>query len=250
MKKKIRGLKPLIKMINLVVILHISTGCSQEQPATWNDIKNLNLRVTMDGVNFNEPLHYHAVFARDPKEWPEISSKIREGKERNIVDNIIVYALLPDLEPVTEKNKEDFTALGWGRKLDAYLTHPRSWEYYFKYSAPSTLERLPDIPEMTGMQHYKDKDNQDDIFLSHDRAVPELIFIRCKHAEESYQSPYCKVETQYRYEIVSNKNGVKKATSFYLNYSFARSYLFQWRKIDSKLKALYNQFAVSAEKQP
>jgi len=250
MRKKKSSLNQLIKIINLIVILHISTGCSQEQPATWNDIKNLNLRVTLDGVNFNEPLHYHAVFARDPSDWPEISSKIREGKERSTVDNVIVYALLPDLEPVTGKNKKDFTALGWGRKLDAYLTHSRSWEYYFKHSAPKTLERLPNLPDVPEMLHYKDKDNQDDIFLSHDNAVPELTLIRCKHAEEAYQSPYCKVETQYRYETPNNKNGDKKITPFYLNYSFSRSYLPEWREIDRKLKALYDQFAQSAEKQP
>lgn len=249
MRKKVSGLKLLVKIINLMLILHISTGCSQEKPATWEDIKNLNLRVTLDGVNFNEPLHYHAVFARDPSDWPEISSKIREGKERNTVDNVIVYALLPDLEPVTEKNKEDFTALGWGRKLDAYITHPRSWEYFFKNFAATTLKRLPDSPEVAGMLHYKDVYDFNEIFLSHDHATPELTFIRCYMYKDA-PSPSCTVETQYRYETSHKKNEGKKITSFYLKYNFSRSYLPQWREIDRKLKALYDQFAQSAEKHP
>jgi hypothetical protein len=249
MRKKISCLNQLIKIINLMVILHISPGCSQEPPATWDDIKNLNLRVTLDGVDFNEPLHYHAVFARDPIDWPEISSKIREGKERSAVDNVIVYALLPDLEPVTEKNKEDFTALGWGRKLDAYITHPRSWEYYFKYTAPKRLERLPDDPQVLNMLHYKDNITQANIFLSNDHAVPELTFIECPYSKPT-QYPHCTVETQYRYETSNNKNGDKKITPFYLKYNFSRSYLPQWREIDRKLKALYDQFAQSAKKQP
>lgn len=231
----------------LLMFLVIGTGCSQEKPATWDDIKNLNLRVTLDGVDFNEPLHYHAVFARDPSDWPEISSKIRGGKERNVVDNVIVYALLPDLEPVTEKNKNDFTVLGWGRKLDAYITHPRSWEYYFKYTAPKRLERLPDDPQVLNMLHYKDNITHDEYFLSHDHAVPELTRIRCP-SWKSGDSPYCEVETQYRHEINQIKNN--RFTPFYLNYSFSRTYLPQWREIDRKLKALYDQFAQSAEKQP
>ena len=130
------------------------------------------------------------------------------------------------------------------------VTNYDSFDYYFKYTAPKSLERLPDSPDVPRMLHYNDKYNQEDVFLSHDHAVPELTFIRCNHAEEAYQSPYCKVETQYRYETSNNKNSDKKITPFYLNYSFARSYLPQWREIDRKLKALYDQFAQSAEKHP
>lgn len=250
MEQQTTYLKQSIKIICFVAILNVNTGCSQQPPPTWNDIKNLSLHLTLDGVNFNVPLHYQAVFARDINEWPEIPAKIREGKERNVVDNIVVYALLPDLEPVTEKNKDDFTVLGWGRKLDAYITHQRSFKGFFEYhSKYGELERLPNSPEVLGMLHYKDTINQADIFLSHDYAVPELTFIECPYSKPT-QYPHCTIETQYRYEISSNKNGVKEVTFFYLKYNFSRSYLPQWREIDRKLKALYDQFAQIAETQP
>ena len=239
----------LLRGVAILSLLNLATGCSDEPPTTWEEAKNIKTRSSLDGVGFDVPLNYlFGEFAMNQYTWPTVSKEVREGRRRYAVDFVKLYALLPDLEPVSEKNLAVFKEPGWGRKVDAFITHPRSFEYYFKFTAPSRLERLPDSREIPGMLHYLDNVTQDEFYLSHDHAVPELTRIRCPYST-SGQFPYCEVETLYRHEAITGKNGenFSVSTPYYLNYSFARSYLPQWRDIDRKLKALYDHFAQSAK---
>ncbi len=96
------------------------------------------------------------------------------------------------------------------------------------------------------MLHYRDNMTEADIYLSHDHAVPELIRIRCPFSTPD-QSADCEVGTQYVYKTNLTEKGktISKSPPFYLNYRFSRDYLPQWRKIDRKLRVLFNHFAQS-----
>lgn len=240
---------PIVFFVSFFLLyLVLISGCADEQPTSWKDAKTIKFRSSIDGVAFDVPLNYHyRLFNKNYSNWPPFSEDVRQGKTRRAIDYINIDALLPDVEPVTEQNLEHFMRLGWGRKIRAYITHPRSFEYYFKYTAPTRLERLPDSPEVPGMLHYRDNMTEADIYLSHDHAVPELIFIRCPNYKPVPPHPSCEVATQYVYKTNATEKGktVSKITPFYLNYRFSRDYLPQWRKIDRKLRALFNLFAQS-----
>lgn len=236
-------------MFRLGIILAMSCmilACADEDlpPTTWNDIKQLKLRSMVDGVAFEVPLSYSfGEYARNLYNWPKVSKDVREGKTWETVDVVKIYALLPDLEPVNEQNLDAFMALGWGQTLRAFITHPRPFDYFFKNSA-HILQRMPDVPEMPGLLHYVSIDNLDEVFLTHEYATPELTRIRCSYTEPR-QSPYCEIDKHFRIEITRG-DGASVSTMYYLQYSFSRAYLSQWREIDHKLKALFDQFAQSA----
>lgn len=233
-----------VKVLLLSCILVLVTACSEKTPLTWEDVGKLRIQSAIDGVGFDVPLNYHyGEKAKNIHNGAAISKRIKEGKTRRTVDYIKIYALLPDLEPVTQENLPAFTEPGWGRKIIASITHPRSFEYYFRHTVPKRLDRLPDSPEMPGMLRYQDNITKDDIYLSHDHAVPGLTRIRCKYARPG-QSPSCDVETQYLHETNLNA-GDKYPAPFYLQYSFSHTYLPQWREIDREVKALFDQFAES-----
>jgi hypothetical protein len=195
--------------------------------ANLEEAKHLQYHATLKGtgLGFDIPVtYYHSGYLRNQRRWP------RPSHAREEVDYITIDALLPDLEPYTETNAAEFETPGWGRKIKASMTHlPRGdWAYYFKNFA-YRLERLPDSPEVPGMLHYQDTLTKHEIFLSHDRPAPNLIFINCRDTTNR-PFPSCDVQTLYR-------------NRFYFKYTFGRSFLSQWREIDCKLKALFDHFA-------
>ena len=226
--------------------INLMTGCTDESKTTWDDVRQFEIKTELDGVAFNVPLSYlYGEYAKNLYNWPRISKEIREGKVRKNVDQIKIYALLPNLEPVTEENLPKFLELGWGSTVTAFITHPRSFGYYFKYSAPKILEPLPETTGIPGMLHYLDKNNKDDIYLSHNHATSELTRIRCEYARPD-QSPACHVETLYEHRTIPTEKSDVKSTPYYLKYSFSRTFIPQWREIDNKIKLLFTQFSLSA----
>ncbi|WP_166642474.1 hypothetical protein [Methylocaldum gracile] len=121
------------------------------------------------------------------------------------------------------------------------MSHYRvNWPYYFA-GAYQRLIKLPEHPLVPGMFHYRDPlSDMNDIFMSHDQPVRELMRIRCDNPEldpHPVPSPTCTVTTLYR-------------NQFQLEYHFALEYLRDWRDIDRKLKALFDRFAQSARLNP
>ncbi len=198
---------------------------------------------------FDVPLNYHyRLFNKNFYNWPAFLEDFL--KTRSAVDFINIDALLPDVEPVTEQNWNILCGSGLGAKNPGLHHPPPSFDYYFNIQAPTRLERLPDSPEVPGMQRYRDNMTEADIYLSHDHAVPELTRIRYPFSRPD-QSADCEVATQYVYKTNVTEQGkaISKSTPFYLNYRFSRDYLPQWRKIDRKLRMLFDHFAQSAGQQ-
>jgi hypothetical protein len=212
-----------------------------DPPATLAEARQLAFRVILKntGIRFDIPVTYdYSGFVRKQRQWLRPSRDEVHGAKRREVDYIVITALLPDMEPYTEENAAEFEKPGWGRKVRVSMTHmPRAnWPYYFEHFA-HRLERLPDFPEVPRMLHYRDLYLKNEVFLSHDHAVKDLIRIICDAQVPPPPFPNCKVATLY-------------LNRFYFEYSFGRPYLPQWREIDRKLKALYDQFAQAATHYP
>lgn len=214
----------------------------QQKVISLAEAKKINIRVSMDGVNFDVPLVYNFKgYNQQLRGWGSVPRGQIEGKKRLAVNFIKIDAILPELSPVREENLAQFEKLAWGQTVHASITHMRPWDYYFKYFF-ERLQRRPDLPELPGMLRYYDPSGKADIFFSHDHPTDELVRIRC--ADESFfhsAFPICVVETSYipAPDLVISKS-IKK-TVFYLRYELPSQYIAQWQTIDKKLKSRFDQ---------
>ncbi|CAH1081838.1 conserved hypothetical protein [Candidatus Nitrotoga sp. 1052] len=206
------------------------------------EAKKINIRVSMDDVNFDVPLVYNFKgYNQQLRGWGNVPQKQIEGKKRLAVDFIKIDAILPDLSPLREENLAQFEKLAWGQNLHASITHMRPWDHYFKYFI-ERLQRQPDSPDLPGMLHYYDPSGKANIFFSHDHPTDELVRIRC--ADENFfhsAYPICVVETSYRPAPDMVISAPIKKTVFSLRYELPSQYIAQWQTIDQKLKSRFDQ---------
>ena len=206
------------------------------------EAKKINIRVSMDDVNFDVPLVYNFKgYNQQLRGWGNVPQKQIEGKKRLAVDFIKIDGILPDISPLREENLAQFEKLAWGQNMHASITHMRPWDHYFKYFFEG-LQRQPDSPELPGMLHYYDPSGKADIFFSHDHPTDELVRIRCTD-ENFFHSAYpiCVVETSYRPAPDGVASEPIKRTVFSLRYELPSQYIAQWRTIDQKLKSRFDQ---------
>ena len=206
------------------------------------EAKKINIRVSMDDVNFDVPLVYNFKgYNQQLRGWGNVPQKQIEGKKRLAVDFIKIDGILPDISPLREENLAQFEKLAWGQNMHASITHMRPWDHYFKYFFEE-LQRQPDSPELPGMLHYYDPSGKADIFFSHDHPTDELVRIRCTD-ENFFHSAYpiCVVETSYRPAPEGVASEPIKRTVFSLRYELPSQYIAQWRTIDQKLKSRFDQ---------
>lgn len=227
----------------IVTVLMTISACSAKEkspPMSLEEASHLKFRVSVEGVPFDVPVTYaHSEYVMF-KSWPRVPKEQTEGKSRPQVDSVKITALLPDIEPYTEKNAAEFDKLGYGKKIEVHMSHRSvNWPYYFKHFF-NRLKRLPDSPEVPAMLRYLDAVTKHEVFLSADKPQDDLIRIIC-HSQEfdskPAPSPSCHVETVF-------------LNRFEFSYSFHRNYLGQWREIDRKLKARYEEFIHSAQVRP
>jgi hypothetical protein len=203
------------------LITFLLSGCGNEL-MTFEEAKNQKYAVRVENVDFDVPLLYHPLEGSLDKGWEP------PNPERETIDAIRVVALLPNLDFYNEKTANEFKKRGWGKKVSILMTHYRvNWPYYFDGAYK------PEDPQVPGMFHYRDPmSNMDDVFLSHDEPVRELIQIFCDNPvldPHPAVSPSCQITTLYR-------------NQFQLEYHFALEYIQQWRDIDRKIKALLDSF--------
>jgi hypothetical protein len=214
----------------------------QRQVINLAQAQKINIRISMDDVNFDLPLVYNFNgYSQQLRGWGNVPKKQIEGKKRLAVDFIKIDAILPDLSPLGEDNLAQFQKLEWGQILHASITHTRPWDHYFKYFFEK-LQRQSDLPKLPGMLHYYDPSGKADIFLSHDHATDELVRIRCVDENFFHSAfPICVVETSYSpAPNVALSKSVKK-TVFHLRYEMPSQYIAQWQTIGQKLKSRFDQ---------
>ncbi len=216
----------------------------KETLTTLAHAKKIDMPSVVDGVTFDVPLTY---FFRGYSVKDGGWFAVQEGKTE-VIDFITIYGLMPDLAPLSEENLAEFEKLGWGKQVTASLTHRRSWDYFFKNSFNEDYERRPDTPRLPGMLHYYLVWGKADTYLSRAYATDDLTMITCNDQSIHHDaSPSCGVQTSYvpAPELLVAQH-LDKAAIFYLEYHFSSQYLSQWRDIDKKLKALFDQFIRNA----
>lgn len=185
----------------------------------------------LGGVDFDIPMLY------DPDNQDYGVKWMTPNPKRETIDAIRVTALLPDMDYFNEKTAIEFTKLGYGKTVMIFMSHYRyDWPYYFA-NTYKELIKLPEHPLVPDMFHYRDPMlDMEDVFLSHDQPVRDLIQMHCMNPELTrHPVPYpsCEVDTIYR-------------NQFMLHYSFALEYMEQWQDINRKVKALLDSFITNS----
>lgn len=206
-------------------------------PLTLEEAGRLTLNAKVAGVPFNVPITYTFSDFKQGGEWPHPTKERLEGKFRPGVDVIKVTALLPDFSPYTAQNARDFEELGWGKKVDIYMTHRRSLEIKTLDLIMPRLKKLPESPLVKGFLHFEDPSSKTDEFYNQLQVGYDMVSIRCDKPEIDPKppvSPSCEVRAGYRQK-------------FTVKVTFHLQYLSQWSAILDNSRRLLDGFVAAAE---
>ncbi len=158
------------------------------------------------------------------------------------VTGVNLQALLPNFEPYTEANKQEFEKPGWNRTIDLLLiqtdvyekgktsiSRQQHYDLMLKKSQKTAKEKGPfGLTKVHGIKWVMD----DDFFIG---KLPDgdFYWVMCD-PDGKHIAPSCKASVNY---------------SDYtdLSYTFSKQYLSDWQTIDKKARNLIRQFEVNAK---
>jgi hypothetical protein len=227
-----------VAVLRTVVLIALLAGCeASHTPLTTEEAGRLTLNAKVDGVPFNVPITYHFSDFKAGREWPHPTKERLQGKIRPEVDVIKVTALLPDFSPYTAENAIDFEELGWGKKVDIYMSHRKSLEIKTLDLVMPRFKRLPEDPRVRGYLHFEDPISKTDEFFNQLEVGYDMVNIRCAKPEidpKPSVSPSCTVRAGYRQQ-------------FTVMATFHLRYLDQWQNILNGSRRLLDGFVAAAE---
>lgn len=230
---------PSARRCLLIVLASLTLGgCERKrEPLTLAEASQMTLTSKIEGVSFAVPLTY---FVKDYKlagEWPRPRPQASDASKRKSVDALKITALLPDLAPYTDLNKDEFDSTSRGRKIDIYLTQRERLEIRSLDVIVPRSKRMPEDPRVPGMMKFEDETSRDDFYLNTLNVGYDMVSIRCIRPDLypfPIPSPSCVVLSGYR-----NKFTVKV--------EFHSDYLSQWSQINRGTKELLDRFVEAAE---
>ena len=139
-------------------------------------------------------------------------------------DEIFIKALLPDMEPPTDSNLEEFTKPGWNRKISIVIKNAefrRELEsvdkYYLGKIKPETRTSLAD--DLLQYDFHGNLGNE--LYIPSDRH-PHLRYFTCSVADEYIVSPDCTADFYWSSKI-------------HVSYSYSKTYLPDWQEVHRKV---------------
>lgn len=185
------------------------------------------IRIELEGRRYDVPMRYSYGQAIEKHgQWPTAKS------DRVKVGALTLSVLLPDLKPYYPEDDARWKVKGHGERIEATITNSlgkidwfqRYRGKYFggqdKYS--TRKEGIHDLVLFAGHGYTSDT------YFPADDAI-ELTMSCNKQSKSADFFPSCNVRTNYRPGIV-------------LDYYYSKDYFPNWRDIDLKLKALFDQF--------
>lgn len=206
-------------------------------PLTLEEAGRLTLNAKVEGVPFNVPITYTFSDFKQGGEWTHPTKERLQGKVRPEVDVIKVTALLPDFSPYTAQNAKDFEELGWGKKVDIYMTHRRSLEIKTLDLMMPRFKKLPEDPRVKGFLHFEDPSSKTDEFYNHLQVGYDMVSISCAKPQINPKppvSPSCTLLAGYRQQ-------------FTVMVTFHLQYLPQWSAILDDSRHLLDGFVAAVQ---
>ena len=142
------------------------------------------------------------------------------------VSELYLHALLPEIEPPTDSNLQEFERAGWGKKIDLSITDAhrlrdaaevKAWD--FSHIQPRSFTKIE-----YGLIRY----NQRYIFSRDNLYVPvtphpDIGYFECSIRDQVLISPDCEVGFYYDNDL-------------YVNYAYSKDYLPRWREVHERVR--------------
>lgn len=172
----------------------------------------------------------------------------REDWNGGKVEGVNLQALLPDFEPYTEANRQEFDKPGWNRKMSFLLTEHNITgslttstsmtrrEVYernlYDYSAQRKIEAQA-YPGPYGLtvQQRPPKNSDFELYVGQKRKG-EFYWVEC-YPDQQGKFPSCHTYVEYSKQVT-------------IRYTFAKSRLSDWQAIDDGVLNLIHQFETNA----
>jgi len=188
----------------------------------------------LDGKSYDIPLSYHFMDRVSPARWPTPRT------ERRDVDYISIMGLLPGFTPFREQDAAAFNEPGPGKRVDVLIQsasngHPRPMSDYLAFLRQGG--RLRDEGRYHGLKHFFDTKRSALEAKGADLYVKE---------DEAYFQIYCDRTPEDGLCQTSHIRG----DGLYIQYSFSRRYLPQWRSIDQAITHSFDGFEVTSAGSP
>src|SRR5574337_797839 len=193
----------------------------QEQKNLDNEI----VRIEISGTRLNIPMRY--MYGEAVEKW---GGWPKAKKERKIVRSIRLSMLLPDLRGYFPQDDVRWKVLGQGDKMRVLILEQDPSKNWFAWSRETTRNLAlqgnlhKELPTIYGLSRFQEGDGEE-YFADDGR---ELI-LHC-NSGASGPSPSCRAKSSYRYGIA-------------LQYTYSRSYLPEWERIDNDLKSLLEKLS-------
>jgi hypothetical protein len=196
------------------------------------NVENLEtqvIRIEMEGRRYDVPIRYAYWEAFQKRGyWP------RAKPDRVSVGALSLSVLLPDMKPYYPEDDIRWKILGRGDRLEVTIAVKKiDW---FRTNRDNYFDGQDQISihqgEILSLAHFVRQGQLDDVYFPVDVGL-ELKMYCSKELQREGFSPSCRVTSNYRPGVV-------------LSYSYSKNYFPDWREIDSKLKALFDQFEQAA----
>lgn len=214
-----------------VAIVPFVVGGSTQFEWTEEDLAKTST-INLDGTRYAIPVKY----------------LYREWKQGGEVVSFELVALLPDMEPKTMNNKEEFTKVkdGMGRRIQITLRkygkpHPDFLGKYGDYSNKAIyLQHELGLYRAMGLNkpiaqkyglHFYGKRYSDELYIADDQSSG--VYFTCGEDKEKYY-PVCKTQVPYKGNVV-------------LEYKFRKTYLKDWRSIQIRVLDLLKSTETSSQ---
>ena len=209
----------LFILIGFVLWLYPSHEKADYRFAYATDASLELIYLEVAGTRFAVPKAY----IWDPSAW--------KGGAR---DGINMHALLPDLEPYSEKNKAEFDSPGLG-KVVTFLVHHNdngrtAKKKVFERLMAMMIDPASAKPYEFGLIHYSysEQHKREKDFLVHKEPSGVVHFFDCRQ-EGTAPYPSCRTYLDYNDHV-------------YVEINFSRHYLKDWKDIEAKVLSLIATF--------
>ncbi len=207
-------------------------GCNQvgqEENYHRSDVVKIDLK----GHHFNVPMNYmHGESIEKRGYWPKPKQK------RVKVDYLTIDVLLPEMKPYYPEDDQRWKVLGHGDKSHITIVEDKGNEKWFRHilemtDADARQGRFYRKEEsIYDLIHYSPRGTSFDEYYANDGRT---LTIRCSQSQE-VPFPSCTVKSSY-------------VSGLGFDYYYSLRYLPQWREIDDKIRALFDQFQQAAQRE-
>ena len=165
---------------------------------------------------------------------------VTDGSKSIKVDSFSISALLPNLDPYTDENKQQFLEGGYGNKINILVRRHDGeislTDYLFRLNESGLLREGDKTRNVEGLTNYiltlgpsGPESSLKDLYVSNNNNDEKYMLARCKRVSEKIVSPSCFVRYVPSEEIV-------------VEYYMHRKFISRWSEINNKIKLLINGF--------